>query len=341
MTYIKLPEPHKTLAIALALLGAYSTMPVANGNPSAQAQSTIPEVSTTRTYLPISRLSRSDQAIVVQQPNDWSAVQVAQNSKPTENGSPDSRSRLGAGTFADQRPGAGTFETLPSGQGAPDPSSRPGAGSRGGHSCPLGNKTLTPLIPVSPKILSRGQDQTPENSPLDSSSGLTVAEHPIFWFYIPFPLTAQRPIEFVLEDDKGNEIYNTKFTTSGISAGIVGFELPSTAPALEVNKTYRWYFSVYCTPDRTDEPTVAEGLVKRVSINSTLRHQLEQAKPQQRFELYAKASLWHEAVTSLAELRRKNPDDVTLKNEWTTLLQAMNLEAIAKEPITSRLTLEQ
>ncbi len=365
MTYIKLPQLHKLLAIALALVGAYGTIPVANGDPSAPAQSAMPKVSTaTRTHLPVSRLSLPDQAIaesllnnniLVPQPKRWFAGQVSQNLKQAEVGAPRSESgrgsRIGGATRAQQpsdqgapsperRPGAGAIQNSPSDQGAPDPKRRPGAGSRGGRHCPRVNKALTALMPVSPKTLRRPQNSTTENPGLDSSLGLTVAERPIFWFYIPFPLTAQRPIEFVLEDDQGNEFYQTTFTESGISSGIAGFELPSTAPPLEVNRTYRWYFSVYCTPERTDDPILAGGSVKRVAIKSSLTRQLEQAKPQQRFELYAKAGLWHEAVTSLAELRRKNPEDVTLKKEWTTLLQAMNLEAIAQEPITSMLTPE-
>lgn len=340
MTYIKLPQLHKLLAIALALVGAYGTIPVANGDPSAPAQSAMPKVSTaTRTHLPVSRLSLPDQAIVesllnnnilVPQPKRWLAGQVSHNLKQTQTGAPGSGSRREGATLAQQ----------PSDQGAPSSEERRGAGSRGGRHCPRVNKALTPLMPVSPKTLRSRQNSTTENPGLDSSLGLTVAERPIFWFYIPFPLTAQRPIEFVLEDDQGKEFYQTTFTESGISSGIAGFELPSTAPPLEVNRTYRWYFSVYCTPDRTDDPILAEGSVKRVAITSSLTRQLEQAKPQQRFELYAKAGLWHEAVNSLAELRRKNPEDVTLKKEWTTLLQAMNLDAIAKEPITSMLTPE-
>ncbi len=326
-------------------------MPVANSEPSAQAQSTIPEVSTaSRAPLLVSKFSLPDQAIaeallnnniLVPQPKGWSAGQVSLALKQSDAGAPDSRERSGAGTHAEQRPRMGPFESSPSDQGAPAPGSRPGAGSRGGHSCPRVNKPLTPLMPVTGKMLSRGQDSTPENTVSDFNLGLTVADHPTFWFYIPFSLTAQRPIEFVLEDDQANEIYKTTFTEVGISPGIAGFQLPATAPPLEVNKTYRWYFSVYCTPDRTDDPILAEGAVKRVPLNFSLKRQLEQAKPYQRFELYAKATLWHEAVTSLAELRRKNPDDVTLKNEWTTLLQAMNLEAIAKEPITTMLTPQQ
>ena len=350
MTYIKLPQLHKILAIALALVGAYGTIPVANGDPSAPVKSAIPEVSTaTRTHLPVSRLSLSDQAMaesllnkntLMPQPQRWLAKPVSQNLKQSEEGAPGSGSRRGAGTHAEQRPRTGTFQNTPSDQGAPAPEGRPGAGSRGGRLCPQVDKVLTPLVPVSPKTLRSRQASTIENPGSESNIGLTVAKHPIFWFYIPFPLTAQRPVVFVLEDDQGKEFYQTTLTKPGISSGVVGLKLPPTAPPLEVNKTYRWYFYVYCTPERTDEPAFAEGSVKRVPINSTLTRQLEQAKPQQRFELYAKADLWHEAVTSLGELRLQNPDDATLKNEWTTLLEAMNLDAIAKEPISSMLTPE-
>lgn len=342
MNYIKLLKTQKTL-FALAFVGMYGTS-LLSSNHRVQAASARPEFSTlTRTQLSTSsRLVMPGQAIVklplynsnirVQSTQSRLGVQVADSSEnPDLNRGRPSGSDRGAGTRAINT------DDVPD-RGRPGDPGR-GAGSRGGQSCPRADKPLTTLMPVTPKSLVRGQELAPEKKASDSRLGLTVAERPIFWFYIPYSLTSEHPIEFVLQDDKNNDIYQTTLTEQGTSPGIVGFELPSTAPALEVNKTYRWYFYIYCTADRTDDPTFVEGWVKRVSINPSLKRQLEQAKPQQRFELYAKAGIWHEAVTSLAELRRKNPEDASLKNEWTTLLEAMNLEAIAKEPIRSLLML--
>jgi hypothetical protein len=140
----------------------------------------------------------------------------------------------------------------------------------------------------------------------------------------------------VLQDEKGNDVYKTNFTASGTQSGIVSLELPSAAPALEVGKMYRWYFLVYC--DNSEEHVFVNGWVQRVALNPLLKSQLQQASPQAKVALYGKAGLWHETVTSLAALRRNNPEDARLRNEWVQLLQDIGLEAIAQEPITSALT---
>jgi hypothetical protein len=65
---------------------------------------------------------------------------------------------------------------------------------------------------------------------------------------------------------------------------------------------------------------------------------LAQATPQETVALYRANDIWYEAVTSLAKLRRKNPENAPHIDEWAKLLQSVNLEAIAQKPITSALT---
>ena len=217
--------------------------------------------------------------------------------------------------------------------GRPEGNTRQPGGTRG--ACPRVNKPLTALVPMTKETSSASQNSNAAKATSNSSLGLTVAERPTFWFYVPYSFNPSRRIEFVLQDEEGNDIYQTSSTESGILPGVVGFQLPSTAPALQVNRVYRWFFLVYCKPE---EPIHVEGTVKRVALNSSLARQLEQAKPEEKFALYAKAGISQEALTSLAALRRQNPEDATLKDEWIQLLKSMNLDAIAQEPITTMLT---
>ncbi|HEY9613186.1 DUF928 domain-containing protein, partial [Allocoleopsis sp.] len=84
-----------------------------------------------------------------------------------------------------------------------------------------------------------------------------------------------------------------------------------------------------------------EGWVQRVALNPSLNRDLEQTKLQQKFLRYSEVGVWYEAVTALAELRRQNPQDASLKQEWDKLMQLIDLNAIAPEPITSMLTPKQ
>jgi hypothetical protein len=165
--------------------------------------------------------------------------------------------------------------------------------------------------------------------------GLTASERPNFWFYVPYPLTPEHSVEFMLQDEAGKDIYQTTLSGSATTPGVMDFNLPTTAPALEVGKRYHWFFTVYCNEE---QPVLVDGWVERVAMNPSLETQLAQARPQEKIALYRQAGNWYEAVTTLAQLRRQKPDDANLKAEWTSLLQSIGLEAIAQEPITAVLT---
>lgn len=204
-----------------------------------------------------------------------------------------------------------------------------GGASRG--DCPSVAKPLTALVPATQETLSNRQGKAPALTSWESVFGLTTAASPTLWFYIPYALTSKTPIEFVLQDEQGNNIYKTSFTTDQGQPGIVSFSLPSTATALKVGKMYHWYLIIDCAPDN---PPAVEGWIKRVAINSTLTRRLQTATPQQRVALYATNGIWYDALTTLAELRGANPEDATLLNDWVSLLHSVGLDALMNEPLT-------
>ncbi|HEY9610125.1 DUF928 domain-containing protein, partial [Allocoleopsis sp.] len=186
------------------------------------------------------------------------------------------------------RSAANTFKTPPllKDRGAPAPGKRVGGGSRG--ACPVASKSLTALVPIIPSSpTTRG----------DSVLGLTVAAHPTLWFYFPYALTSTRPVEFILKDDQDNLIYQTQLSESGATPGVVGFKLPNTVPALEVDKRYKWYFTIYCDAQERSDFRSVEGWVQRVALNPSLNRDLEQTKLQQKFLRYSEVGVWYEAVT--------------------------------------------
>jgi hypothetical protein len=228
------------------------------------------------------------------------------------------------------------------------PSGQPqGGGTR--TSC-TGVGKLTALVPTSSnkQALRESQNFRTLKATSNSNMSLTAAGHPTFWLYVPYTSssTVPRPvtkIEFVLQEENGNNIYQTSITKPQISPGVVGVQLPSTAPSLEVNKRYQWYFQVYCNPEVLVDDSVQsdahiQSWVQRVALNPSLESQLKQATPQERAALYTDAGIWLEAVTTLAQLRRQNPNNVKLREEWVQLLKDVNLDAIADEPIVSVLT---
>lgn len=211
------------------------------------------------------------------------------------------------------------------------PGQREGAASRGG--CPRMEKPLTALVPVT-KAASGEKQQGKLAMAAESVWSVTAAEHPTFLFYVPYSPPSLKSVEFALQDRDDNDVYRTAVKLPATS-GIVSLNLPAASKPLLIGKPYHWFFKIYCNPQTTSVPIFVEGWVQRVTPSPTLANQLKTASPQQRINLYATNGLWHDALTSLAELRLVNPNDANLKANWNKLLQSVGLADIASKPIVN------
>jgi Domain of Unknown Function (DUF928) len=166
--------------------------------------------------------------------------------------------------------------------------------------------------------------------------GLTVAERPQFWFSLPRNLTTKDAVEFVLKDDLGKEVYKTRLKSFNTPQGIVSFAIPQQTPPLQIGKTYNWSFSLYCDFQIVeDKPGNVRGSIQRVSVSTTLKNQLANAKtPIAKATVYAQNSIWFDTLTILAvNMRGKKEKDIS--SAWTQLLQQVNLEQLVSLPVTN------
>ncbi len=218
-----------------------------------------------------------------------------------------------------QQPASSGNQSPQDGSSRGRPSQRGGAGSRG--NCPSVEVPLTALIP-------------------EKKVGSVVEENPTFWVFVPYQLNDDVSSgEFVLQDEANNDIYRTFFTLPKIP-GIVSFRLPSAVP-LEVNKTYQWYFKLYCNQQQFD-PVFVRGLVQRIALTSDLERQLKTATTiGDRIQLYTQNGIWYSALTELAKLRLTEPKNAALDNEWANLLQNVDLENLAQKPLVGEVKIQQ
>ncbi|MDF5722231.1 MAG: DUF928 domain-containing protein [Rhizonema sp. PD37] len=177
------------------------------------------------------------------------------------------------------------------------PGRRVAGGSRSMESCFSENKHLTALVPQSHIML-------------------TTEGNPVFYFYIP--KTAAPTIELVVRDQ--NQTFVKQSYKPSTQAGVVG--IPLSGKPLEVGKEYHWVFSVICHPQARSNDKVVEGAIKRIQPDPQLTKKLENATPQQRVSLYAQASIWQNALMTLAELRYSHPNSPELKAQWRDLLNS-------------------
>lgn len=202
-----------------------------------------------------------------------------------------------------------TFE--PPGKGTPRDTV--GGASRGGgrEDATATDSRIAPLIPA-------------------NNDGLTVAEHPTFFVYVP-QTSAQKAV-FVLKDEK-EDYYYEKTIAIPRTGGVIGLRLPTDAPGIEIGKNYKWSFLLICSEAMEPGTPAVEGKIRRVETNSVLLSQTKNLSPIERAALYGKNGIWYDTLTSIAEQRRLQPNDSTLAATWENLLKSAGLEAIASKPL--------
>lgn len=220
-----------------------------------------------------------------------------------------------------QQPPQQSQQQSPDFSGDGRPGRRTGGGSR--SPCPPIEPPLTALMPV-------------------TNLGKTVAERPTFLFYVPYSPQAAPAGEFVLQSEQGHDIYRTPFTLPK-TPGFVSFNTPSTAAPLEINKPYRWYFKLYCEPQKVSAPVFVDGWVQRVELSAEFESQLRSTKQREYYVVYAANGIWYDALAHLAQLRLANPANARLNYEWASLLGAkgVGLSQLSKVPMVGSAILEQ
>ena len=214
------------------------------------------------------------------------------------------------------------------------PGRRRGASSRGSCPTPNPDKPLTAIVPAT----LMGKTKTgvdPLLTTWQSVGGLTSVARPDFVFYIPKEFSAS-PKEFVLQDSTANNIYHTSFVTAASMPA--GFTQIRPTISLEVNKIYRWFFLVNCD---NDAPITVSGWIQRIALAPVLEQRLQKANPQQQAQVFAANGIWYDALNNLIELRRANPENVTLLSSWVDLLDSVGLKKIAAEPVSQALPIQK
>ncbi|KYC42409.1 hypothetical protein WA1_20810 [Scytonema hofmannii PCC 7110] len=202
-----------------------------------------------------------------------------------------------------------------------EPTGRRRGGTSRGENCPDLETPVTAIVP--------GDENN--NKSLFAS---TVAEYPTFWVYLPKLPDNLRSGEFVLQDEQGQDIYRTPLTLPR-KPGALSIALPSNPKyALKLNSKYQWFFRVYCN-NKQQIPSdyfFVDAWLQRVALTPNLQQELNKAKAKEH-TVYTANNLWYDAITSLGERRRDNPNDRLLAEEWAKLLKTMGLLELAQEPI--------
>jgi len=192
------------------------------------------------------------------------------------------------------------------------PGRRLGGGSRG--DCAVDSRALAALNPA-------------------NNLGVTARHQPALYFAMP-KLESAYPVDFLLRDTQGATVYETSLST-GTGGDFVGVQIP--ANRLTVDQDYQWYLAIACHPDDPAQTVVLSGWLRQVSpvpavsTAAGVEGKLEQVRAEKA------AGLWSDAIATLVELRQTDPDHPAVHQQWTQLLEALALEALADPPLAGKL----
>lgn len=201
------------------------------------------------------------------------------------------------------------------------PPSRTSGGSR--------NACQQPLIALVP-----GKDMVNNQACQGESLSFMIATllpNPIIWIYVPSSLTSQLG-ELVILDSQQHSLSSSTITLPS-TEGIIGLQLNYP---LEIDQGYRWQLSAVIDAQSPAQNPTVEGLITRISLISDLNKQVSIAKSEREIaNLYARAGIWQDALTSLGQLRCGQHSDTNIEDDWSNLLDIGGLKAIASNPIVN------
>ena len=196
------------------------------------------------------------------------------------------------------------------------PTRRRGMGSR--NDCPTTDIPLTALIP-------------------ENQVAQIVEANPTFWLFIPYKSNKIPKGEFVLQDENHNDVYRRDFPINK-GEGIVGVSLASDT-SLENNKTYQWYFKLYCEDSESTTPIYVRGWEQRVELQPQQKQQLSRfTSPSQRIAFYANNDIWYSAFTEIANICLSNPQNKSIAKDLSQLLSDVGLKDLSNKPIVGKIS---
>jgi hypothetical protein len=188
-----------------------------------------------------------------------------------------------------------------------------GAGARGGQ-CPkdaiVSTVSTPPLMALVPT----------------TNAGLTLAQRPTFWVYLPD--TSAKQVVLSIKEEGTQQHSQTFFSIAGKS-GIISLKPSDNSPPLEVGKTYQWAVVLICGERPNPNDPAIVSWIRRVASSQPT----DVEPPLMQAAWYGERGIWYDTLNSLAEAKRTEADDKALTDIWTEFLKSAGLGEIATEPL--------
>ena len=192
------------------------------------------------------------------------------------------------------------------------PSNRRDGGSRG--NCMAKGKDFVALVP-------------------DRPVNLTASISSQLFFYVP-QTEEPKTVEFVVRTKDDQLVHEAFLKTTG-QAGIMSVAIPDQVKdnLSESHGDYHWYLSMICDPNHRSRDIVLEGWIEHVELNKSVKERIELSTDLEKSHLLQQEGVWYDALSVLAELKKSDSDLISIRAEWSQLLESIGLEELASEPL--------
>ncbi|MEB3213689.1 MAG: DUF928 domain-containing protein [Leptolyngbyaceae bacterium] len=187
-----------------------------------------------------------------------------------------------------------------------------------------------------------GEEKLTAIAPVDVQ-GQTISEQPTFWFYVPYSPENVTVGRFSLQtQDARQNIYQGYFHLPK-TPGFVSIQLPvSAGRQLQESAFYPWYLTLYCGESLDETELTADDVEAMIDTSESVFingwvQRVEPTPERHNLVLSGADTIWYDAIAHLAqELKEPSQDthdNQTVQTRWDTLLEGVELDGLADEPI--------
>lgn len=157
--------------------------------------------------------------------------------------------------------------------------------------------------------------------PAQHNYGTTVQARPTLLVHVPATDIPQAFFSLKVATPEAEErtIYTTAVSLAPNRAGILQWQLPADAPALEVGRDYRWYFVLQCDDRLQIGDPYVDGWVRRIQPPAEI-DAIADPNTLEAAAAYGRAGIWYDLIAMLAARYRAQPDNTATLDRWQELL---------------------
>ncbi len=161
---------------------------------------------------------------------------------------------------------------------------------------------------------------------------VTASKSPALLFY--FPEISQGIIEFMLRDSEDKILYRKKILDDNFGE-IASITLPLSEDIYSQtqNQSFTWSLNIRCLSLEYQ----VKGTIKTVSVDPNLTNQIKTASGMEKVQLYQEAGLWHDAISTLVQLKKSDPENPDVIQGWNLLLQSAEFHEYLEVLTTAKL----